>query len=339
MVRLTTSRKVIATGRGGPEVLDVVEFPLPSPGRREIRIAVEAAGVAYGDVMRRRGVFAPRAAFTPGYDVVGIVDSAGRDCDRTLIGRRVAAMMPNLGTGGYAEHVCIPAVRAVAVPDDIDPAEVVALGLNYITAYQLIHRILPVPRGGRVLIHGAAGGVGSALLDLGRARGLTMYGTASAGKHAFVRERGATPIDYRSEDFVARIEQLCPGGVDAVFDPIGGAHLRRSYAAVAPRGTLVSFGVSGDLARGSLGVIRGMARFATLKFRPGPRVRLYLITLTRGAGWKHCRDDWRTLLAMRARNELSPVVGARVPFGDVRRAHELIDAAAVPGKIVLIVGR
>ncbi len=333
-----SSRVVQVTGRGGPEVLEVVERALPEPGRGEVRIAVEAAGVAYADAMRRRGLMAPRRPFTPGYDAVGTVEAAGASVDGRLVGSRAGVLMPTPGIGGYAHHVCVPAERLVRVPTGVDAAEAVCLGLNYVTAYQLVHRFVPLRAGQRVLIHGAAGGVGTALCDMGRAHGLLMYGTASVGKHALVRERGATPIDYRSEDFVARIAELTNGaGVDAVFDPIGGAHLRRSYRALARDGTLVSYGVSGTVERGLSGLIAGMVIFSGLKLRfDRRRVRLYLSTVSRGASWRHCRDDWATLLALLQHDELRPVVGARIPLAEVRRAHELIEAAALTGKIVLV---
>jgi NADPH2:quinone reductase len=331
------SRYAIITGRGGPEVLEIAVREAPLPGRGEVRIAVEAAGVAFGDVVRRRGVMAPRRPFTPGYDVVGVVDAAGAGVDPGRVGKRVAAMMPSMGIGGYAEHVCLPAARLVDVAEGVDPAIAVCLGLNYITAYQLLYRIVPMRQEQKLLVHGAAGGVGTALLDIGRGIGLDMYGTASAGKHALLRERGATPIDYRTEDFVARMKELVPDGVDAVFDPIGGAHLRRSYQTLGPRGVLVSFGVGGDLDRGWPGVLSGMLVFVALKLRfDRRRVRFYGIGANRGTGWRHCRDDWAELLARYRRGELDPVVGARVPLDEVRRAHELIDGAAVVGKIVLV---
>src|SRR5262249_19515993 len=138
------SRHAIVTGRGGPEVLEVAVREAPAPRRGEVRIAVEAAGVAFGDVVRRRGVMAPRRPFTPGYDVVGIVDAVGPDVDTARLGGRGAAMMPTMGIGGYAEHVCVPAARLVDVPDGIDPAIAVSLGLNYITAYQLLCPIAPL---------------------------------------------------------------------------------------------------------------------------------------------------------------------------------------------------
>jgi len=280
-----TSRRVIVTGKGGPAVLELALVPLPSPARGQVRIAVAAAGVAFGDVMRRRGLLAPRRPFTPGYDVAGTVDAVGPGADESLSGRRVAVLMPGPGIGGYAEHVCVAAARLVPIPEGIDPAEAVCLGLGYITAYQLLHRVVRLQKGQRVLVHGAAGGVGTALLDLGRLLELELYGTASAGKHDLLRARGATPIDYRAEDFVQRIAELTGDGVDAVFDPIGGAHLRRSYRTLRRGGTLVSFGVSGDLERGWRGVLAGLATFTALKLRPDRRrVRLYAITATPGSG-------------------------------------------------------
>jgi NADPH:quinone reductase-like Zn-dependent oxidoreductase len=332
------SQKVVVTGKGGPEVLELVRVGLPEPKRGQVRLRVAAAGVAFGDVMRRRGVLAPLGRYTPGYDAAGTVDALGPGVDSTLLGRRAAVLMPTPGVGGYAEHVCVPAARLVLVPDGVDIVETLALGLNYITAYQLLERLVPLAAGARVLVHGAGGGVGTALLDLGRRRGLTLYGTASAGKHELVRSYGATPIDYRSEDFVARTRELTGGaGVDAVFDPIGGAHLVRSNETLREGGTLVSFGASGDLDRGLVGVLGGVASYLRLKLRADGRRRLmYLITLTRGTGWRHCREDWAALLALRQRGEVHPLIGARVPFTEVRRAHQLIDAAAVSGKIVLV---
>ncbi|HTM21252.1 MAG TPA: zinc-binding dehydrogenase [Kofleriaceae bacterium] len=330
------SRVVQVTGRGGPEVLEVVDRPAPEPRAGQVRIAVAAAGVAYGDVVRRKGLLVVRHPFTPGYDVAGVIDAVGDGGDATLVGMPAAVLMPRAGIGGYAEHVCVPAERIVRLPAGLDPAIAVCLGLNYITAHQLIHRIVGLHAGQRVLIHGAAGGVGTALVDIGSRAGLVLYGTASAGKHALLHERGVTAIDYRSEDFVARIAELTGDGVDACFDPIGGEHLHRSYRTLRAGGTLVAFGVSGDVDAGLLGLLSGTATMARLRLRrDGRHLRLYLITLTPGSSWQHCRDDWTTLLAQHAAGELHPIVGARIPLADVRRAHEMIDAAAVAGKIVL----
>ncbi|MFT5683748.1 MAG: NADPH:quinone reductase-like Zn-dependent oxidoreductase [Myxococcota bacterium] len=329
-------RKAVVTGRGGPEVLSIVEVPSPEPRRGQVRIRVEAAGVAYGDVMRRRGVLVLPGPFTPGYDVVGIIDAVGSGVDPERIGVRVAAMMPKTGFGGYAEQVCMPADRTTTVPDGIDPVDAVALGLNYITARQIIHRLAGLTAGQSLLIHGAAGGVGTAALDIGRAAGLTLYGTASAGKHDIVRDRGGIPIDYRSEDFVTVLKQQAPDGVDAVLDPIGGAHLHRSYATLGPRGTLVVFGVSGDVERGMAGVIAGVGSVLSLMLRlNGKRVRPYGISVSPGTGPASCCADWAVLLNQHAAGEITPLVGARLPLSEVAEAHRLMDAASVVGKIVL----
>src|SRR5690606_1616200 len=225
-------------------------------------------------------------------------------------GARVAAMMPKPGFGGYADHVVIEAARLVAIPNGVTDDTAIALGLNYISARQLIHRIACLEPGQSALVHGAAGGVGTALLDLGKLHGLRLFGTASKGKHEHLRERGCEPIDYRTDDFVERIKTLTKEGVDAVFDSIGGNHRRRSYEALAPGGTLVSYGVSGDLDKGAWAMIGGMVVYAQLKLRRDTkRVRTYNITLSSGASPSHCRSDWAFLLGLAAEGKLTPAIG------------------------------
>ena len=314
----------------------MVEGPVPRPRRRQVRIRVRAAGVAFGDVMRRRGILAPRRPFTPGYDVAGVVDAIGANVSGWRAGDRVACMMPRTGIGGYADHVCVPASRLVRVPNSVPADEAVSLGLNYITAYQMLHRLVALRAGQRILVHGAAGGVGSALLELGGLLGLEMYGTASSRKHDLVRERGAVPIDYRNEDFVARIAELCGDGIDAVYDGIGGEHLEESYRTLRSGGTLVAFGISGDLDRGLPAVIASISLYLRLKLRRDHRhARLYGIGASPQAWPANCRSDWQTVLGLRVRGLLAPVIGARIPLDEVARAHDLLDRAAVMGKIVL----
>ena len=330
------SRRVLVAKRGGPSVLEVRSQDLPNPGSGQVRIRVHRAGVAYGDVMRRKGVLAPPWSFTPGYDVVGVVDGLGSGVQDVQVGARVASMMPGPGFGGYADHVCVKTARLVSIPDEVTDDTAIALGLNYITARQLIHRFVDLKPGQSALVHGAAGGVGTALLDLGHRHGLTLYGTASKGKHDHLRARDCIPIDYRSEDFVARIADLTEAGVDAVFDGIGGAHLAQSYQTLGEGGTLVSFGISGDVEKGLIGVAVGVSTFARLKLKmDGKRVCMYNITASKGTSPAHCRDDWQHLLGMAARGELAPVIGAVVPLDEVAKAHDLMDRAAVRGKVIL----
>lgn len=327
---------VIVPEFGGPEVLTLAATTLAAPGRGQVHLDVSAAGVAYGDVMRRRGMpgLSPRRPFTPGYDVCGSVVAVGEGVDSDWLGCRAAAMMPRIGIGGYARDVLLPADRLVRVPDGVDDHDAVCLGLNYITAYQLLHRMADVSVGDAVLIHGAAGGVGTALLQLAKHAGLRAFGTASAPKHGLVESLGGIPIDYRSEDFVARVAEEAPDGVKAVFDGIGGSHVRRSYQTLSRDGTLVVFGMSGeDGVRGAASTLRSLLR---LKLKWDRRkTAFYAISMTKGARPADCRTDWQALLQLQLQGAVAPVVGQVLSLGDAAEAHRLLEAAAVMGKIVL----
>lgn len=200
----------------------MVEEPVPEPKPGQVRVRVLAAGVGYSDVMAQRGGYplAPRMPFTPGYDFAGIVDQLGQGTTGVIKGQYVAALNPEFGS--YAEYVCVRPEILVPVPEKLEPAEVASLVLNYLTAHCMLYRTAKLLEGQTALVHAAAGGVGTALLQLGRLLNLKMYGTASSGKHATVREFGGIPIDYRKEDFLAKILSEIPSGVDAAFDPFGG---------------------------------------------------------------------------------------------------------------------
>src|SRR5262245_31449892 len=187
--------------------------------------------------MMREGVHpeTPRVPFTPGWDLVGAVDRLGEGVSGIEPGQIVAALPIS---GAYAEFVCLPPRELVPVPSGVDAGEAVCLVLNYVTAYQMLHRSAHVRPGQRVLIHGAAGGVGSALVQLGRVAGLEVYGTCSARGAPAVTDLGGIPIDYQHQDFVAEVHRLTGGGVDVVFDGIGGPHIWRSRKALRPGGTV-----------------------------------------------------------------------------------------------------
>lgn len=328
-------RVVRVRGSGGPEVLHIETEPLRAPRAGEVLVAVSRAGVAFGDVMRRRGVLAPPSAFVPGYDIAGTVIAAGTG-STVATGSRVVALMPRTGFGGYADHVILGADTVARVPDGVDDDTAIALGLNYITAHQLLERFAPLSRGHAVLVHGAGGGVGQAVLDLSRRAGLRVYGTASAPKHEAVRALGGIPIDYRSVDFVEVLREAEPDGVDVVIDGIGGQHLQRSAACIRRGGTLVALGVSGDVGSGLLGVLTSQRHYLGLKLWPnGIRVKQYAIGLSRGCSPAACRDDWSTLLGLAADGEIAPRIGAVFPLEAVREAHASMDAASRAGKILL----
>ncbi|HMK21197.1 MAG TPA: zinc-binding dehydrogenase, partial [Terriglobales bacterium] len=232
------------------------------------------------------------------------------------------------------------------VPEGVDAAEAVSLVLNYVTAQQMLHRIAQAQPGQSVLIHGAAGGVGTALLELGRLAGLKMYGTASRGKHDLVTSLGAIPIDYRNDDFVARVLQMTGGaGVDAVFDAVGGSNWWRSYKTLrtggkAPGGMLIGYGMSSVVENGRPSKLKGGLSFGLmglLGWLPdGKAARWYSITTEKKRHPEWFREDLAEVLRLLAEKKVRPIVSERIPLREARRAHELIENARVSGKIVLL---
>lgn len=228
------NHRIVVAERGGPEVMELIEEPLPEPGVGQARVRIVVAGVSGFDLLIRSISLPgnPKPPFTPGEDIAGVVDALGDGVSELTVGQAVVGW--NLGhQGGYAEYVCWPAERLVAVPDGVDPMVAVALVTNYLTAHLYLNQTARVRRGEKVLVHGAAGGLGSALVQLGCLAELEIYGTASTHNRDVVAGLGATPIDYRTEDFVDRIRQLTGEGVDVVFDTVSGVRqLWRSYRAL-----------------------------------------------------------------------------------------------------------
>jgi len=243
--------RIIVTHYGGSDALQVVDEECPEPKGGEVRVRVLAAGVSLPDLLMREGVHpeTPPLPFTPGWDLIGVVDRLGDGVSGIAPGQIVGALPIS---GAYAEFVCLPQRELVPVPSGLDAAEAVSLVLNYITAYQMLHRSAKVRSGQRVLIHGAAGGVGTALLQLGRLAGLEMYGTCSSRGASAVSDLGGIPIDYQDQDFVKEIHRLASEGVDVVFDGIGGTHIWRSRKALRPGGRVVAYGLTSSLRGGRL---------------------------------------------------------------------------------------
>jgi NADPH:quinone reductase-like Zn-dependent oxidoreductase len=331
--------RIIATAYGGPEVLRLVEAELPEPQAEEARVTVLAAGVAFADVLFRRGLLRGIQAlpFTPGVDIVGVVEKVGEGVTSVKVGDAVAALTE---TGGYAQFIVLPASELVPIPPQLDSAEAVCLVLNYTTASQLLHRVGRAAPGWRLLVHGAAGGVGTAALQLGVLAGLEMYGTASPSKHPLVRELGATPIDYKSQDFVERVKALTGTGVDLVLDPVGGTNFSRSYRTLRRGGRLIAYGLSSALKNGKLSrlaIAFSLARFAALKLLPnGKSAKWYSITTVKRRKPHWFREDMRTLCQLLAERKLRPIIAERLPLSDAARAHRLLEDTAVSGKLVLL---
>ena len=331
---------VLLTRFGEPAgAFKMVEDDLPEPGEGQVRVKILATGVAYADVMMRRGISPgmPRLPFTPGYDMVGVIDAVGVGVRAFSPGQTVAAVTT---VGSYSQYICISTEFLVVVPEGVDPVEASCLPLNYLTAYQMLHRIAKVKSGQRILVYGAAGGVGTALLQLGKLAGLQVYGTASTSKQELVTQLGATPIDYKKEDVVARVRALTGGGVDAVFDAIGGTHLSQSFQTLCRGGLLVSYGLSSIPAGVNLtgAIIRSMVphvlRVAVLSALPnGKRVILG------GIQKKHpewIREDLGVLLELLSQGKIAPIIAKRFPLQEVATAHELLEQGQVQGKLVLL---
>jgi NADPH:quinone reductase len=273
-----------------------------------------------------------RPPFTPGYDFAGHVEACGPGATRVRSGDPVVALVLN---GGNAARVNVPERRLVAVPEGIDLAEAVALALDGVTAWQLLHRAARVRRGDRILVHGAAGGVGTLLVALARLAGVETFGTVSARKRAVAEGLGAIPIDYRREDFVEVTRRA--GGMDAVFDPIGGASLARSRAALRPGGRLVAYGIAAAVAGGFREIAGTFLRVGAYRLFPrGRRTLFYGVGGLRGADDPTIVEDLAHLLALRAAGAIAPLVGARLPLGEAPRAHALKESGEVAGKIVLV---
>jgi NADPH2:quinone reductase len=331
--------RVVVTRHGEPDVLRVVEENIPEPQAGEVRVRVLTAGVSGYDLMfRSSGVFpgSPRVPFTLGVDVVGVVDKLGEGVSALEPGQTVAgATFSRDGLGGYTEFICLPARELVPVPSSVDPVDAVCLVTNYLTAHMMLHRVAHVQSGERVLIHGAAGGVGTALLHLGKLAGLEMIGTASQCNHELVSALGATPINYRTEDFVKCVRDITSDGVDVVFDPIGGARqLWRSNQALRKGGRLVWFGVTATKKGGLLVIPFTMLMVILLKLVPNSKQTLLSPDLGEDNAWY--RETLTELLDLLAAGQLKPVVAERIPLAEAARAHELLERGGYAGKVVLI---
>lgn len=328
--------EIVLTEAGDPSKLRIDATDSPLPGDGEVRVRVEASGVSFAEVqmLRRRYPMQPKFPFVPGYDFVGTITEVGGGVN-LAVGQRVAALMV---TGAWRTHVVVNADRVVPVPADLDPGVAAATTMNGVTAWQMVHEVAKVRPGQTVLVHGASGGVGTLLVQLARAAGARVLGTASAAKHAAVTELGASPVDYRG-DVVGQVRALAPDGVDAVFDHLGGESLAVSYSLLADGGTVISYG--------SLTTLREQNHWAVP----------YLHTLRRFAGWRLAalvgrgRGRRATFYAVRAgakfnvalaevyrlvaAGKLDPPIDRRMPLEKAGEALQLLIDGHATGKIVL----
>ncbi|WP_329046886.1 medium chain dehydrogenase/reductase family protein [Amycolatopsis sp. NBC_01488] len=335
---MATTTQIVLPGLVEPDGLRVEHRELPRPGAGEALVRVEASGISFAEQQMRRGKYydQPPFPFVPGYDVVGTVLEAE---DTALVGRRVAAMTK---IGGWSSHLVVPAADLVPVPAGLDAAEAETFVVNGITAYQMLHRIARVRTGGTILVHGASGGVGTTLVQLARVAGIRVIGTASARNADVVTALGATHIDYRG-DVPARVRELAPGGVDAVFDHVGGPGIVDSFRLLAPGGTLVAYGSAATKDTGGNpkpAVLKLVARLLWWKVLPNRR-RTHFYNVWGGkrnlARFRaRLAEDLTAVFDLAAQGRLEAQVAARIPLEEAAKALALAESGTVTGKVVLV---
>ncbi|MFK0235252.1 medium chain dehydrogenase/reductase family protein [Streptomyces vinaceus] len=343
MVSTVERVEIVLPGRVEPEGLELHRGPVPVPAAGQVVVAMEATGVSFAEQQMRRGRYydQPPFPFVPGYDLVGRVLAVGEDVGSGLLGRRVAALTK---TGGWASHIALDAADVVEVPDGVGAVAAETAVVNGITAWQMLHRKARVRAGQTVLVHGANGGVGSILVQLALAAGASVIGTASTRHHDGLRALGVTPIDYRSGNVAARVRALAPGGVDAVFDHVGGEGIVGSWRLLAPGGTLVSYGTAAtrdDQGSGSWPVLKLLGRVWLWNALPNGR-RAYFFNVWAGRAYAknrfraRLRSDLTQVFTALQRGEITAKVAAEIPLARVAEAMRLAESGTVAGKVVLV---
>jgi NADPH:quinone reductase-like Zn-dependent oxidoreductase len=334
--------EVVLPGKVEPEGLEIRHGAVPVAGPGQVVIRMEATGVSFAEQQMRRGRYydQPAFPFVPGYDLVGTVLATGEGVEPGLAGLRVAALVK---VGGWASHVVVDSADVVPVPDGISAAEAETLVVNGITAWQMLHRKARIRAGQTILVHGANGGVGSVLVQLAHAADVKVIGTASARHHDALRERGVVPVDYRAGNVAARVRELAPGGVDAVFDHVGGRSVVDSWRLLAPGGTLVSYGSAStrdDEGSKQWPVLKLLGRVWLWNALPNRR-RAYFFNVWAGRALAKNRfrarlhADLTQVFAALQRGDVTAQIAAQLPLARVADALRLAESGTVAGKIVL----
>jgi NADPH:quinone reductase-like Zn-dependent oxidoreductase len=322
-------KSILVTQRGGSDVIQITENELRPPIEGGARIRVLATPVCQDDVAIRVGnrPFLKKPPFVPGYSFVGIVDAIGENVASVKVGDRVAGLTQY---SSHAEFVYWNANELAPVPESLNPAEAVTLILNYLVAYQILHRVARVKAGDRVLLIGSSGGVGTAFLQLGRLAGLKMYGLASPSKHHILTEYGATPIDYHTQDFVDVLHQAEPEGVDYVFNGMDEEYFEPGLVVLRRGGVLVSYGAPQSFA----GFLRFLGKYILYNLLPnGKSIEGYG---THRLGVDLFKEDWTALFKLLEEAKIKPVIAKKFPLLGAVKAYELLESGQVTGNLVLL---
>ena len=328
---------------GKPGVLEVRESPDPTPDSGQVRIRVSAAGINFADIMARQGLYqdAPPPPMIVGYEVSGTIDAVGDSVTDRAEGQRVFAMTR---FGGYADTVCVDAAQSFVMPERMTFEEGAALPVNYLTAYHMLFNVFRVRTGDHVLIHQAAGGVGTAASQLCRSvGGVTSYGTASAPKHDYVRSNGCDhPIDYHTTDYVTEINALTNGrGVDAVLDALGGQDWKKGYSLLRPGGLLIPFGWANMAKFGKRRMTHVVGQLASMPWWTPTRLMQEnkgVAGVNMGHLWNAreiAAEAFTALLRLYDEGAIRPHVDRIFPFEQASDAHAYIEAGQNVGKVLL----
>jgi NADPH:quinone reductase-like Zn-dependent oxidoreductase len=318
---------------------------LPPPAAGQALVRVEASGISFAEQQMRRGKYydQPAFPFVPGYDLVGVVEALGPGvpADGVRAGQRVAALTK---TGGWADHVVLPAADLVGVPDRVDPADAETVVVNGVTAWRMLHRSARVRPGQTIVVLGANGGVGSTLVQLARHAGIRVIGTASPGHHDEIRRLGAIPLDYRDPDLLARVHEIAPDGVAAVFDHVGGPGIVDSWRMLGRGGTLVSYGSASTKdvpGNPRLPVLKLLARLALWNLLPnGRRATFFNLWAGKARHPDRYRAELRTDLGavfdLLAKGEIIAQVARTFPLTQAGEALRYAESGGITGKVVLV---
>ncbi|MDP3279181.1 MAG: medium chain dehydrogenase/reductase family protein [Deltaproteobacteria bacterium] len=336
-------RALTITRHGGPEVLEVREVETPTPGPGEVRVRLRFAGVNFSDIAARQGMYpdAPKPPCVVGYEGSGDIDAVGEGVDASRMGERVLVLTK---FNGQAEYVCVPTAQAMVIDDAMTYEHAAALPVVYITAYHMLFRVAHLRPGMKVLVHMAAGGVGTAVLQLcSTVENVEVFGTASAGKHDAIRAQGcAHPIDYRSKDYAEEVRRITNGrGVDLVLDPLGGRDWKKGFELLAPAGMLIAFGFSNMTpgeSRSIVNVVKqavGIPLFTPLGLMDRNRA---MAGVNIGHLWEEIEmlsAEAQELLELYRTGKIQPIVDAVIPLERAVEAHARLSGRQNVGKVLL----
>lgn len=333
---MVVANEIELPGIGGPETLKLRRRELPARAEDEVRVRVEATGVSFAEQQMRLGKYydQPPFPFVPGYDLVGTIEE-GQGA-----GTRVAALTK---TGGWADRVLLKEGDVVPVPEGLEPAEAETVVVNGLTAWRMLNRETRAKAGDTIVVLGAAGGVGSTLVQIARAQGIRVIGTAGSAQLDRVRALGAEAVDYRGENVPRRVRELAPGGVAAVFDHVGGEGIADSWRMLARGGTLVSYGTAStkdDPGNSRLPVLRLIGRLALWNALPnGRRATFFNLWAGKRRAQRfraELRDDLQQVFALMAEGAITPLVAERFPLSRAADALAFAERGGLMGKVVIV---